>query len=132
MKMFPPAYNVTTDIARREVHFAMSGLWEEEGTPELTNALFQASQEFITKGQKFRVLGDLSDFQVQTKEVAEAMRNSQDASAKLGVEKMAIVYSSTLVKMQFRRVTEALELGLFETKGEALKWLRSQMGSAAL
>lgn len=62
----------------------------------------------------FRVIGDLREISVQTREITERIRFSQESSARAGVTKMAIVYSSTLVMQQFRRNSEGLNVALFE------------------
>lgn len=90
----------------------------------LFHALLDASKPYRDDRKGFRVFGDLSQFAVQQREIAETMQQSQEASAQLGVDRMAIVYSSILVKQQFRRISEALDCRFFEDRTEALAWLR--------
>lgn len=121
---FTPKHRISTEPAFREVHFSASGLWDADKAEALLKELYHASLPFIEDGAKFRVLGDLREFQVQDSKVADVMRRSQEGSAKLGVERMAIIYSSVLVKFQFRRISETINLSLFEEKSDALRWLR--------
>ncbi len=125
MNSLSPTFSVTREDHRREVHYELNGLFTQDNIPALMKALYKASEPFILEKVGFRVMGDLREFSVQTKEIAPYMQASQDASASFGVDKMAIIYSSMLVKQQFKRVSTALDLGTFTDKSEALAWLRS-------
>lgn len=120
-----PQFWVERDDQHREVHYALSGLFTEDVIPNLFKSLFEASLPFIEDKGGFRVLGDLREFVVQPQEISPYMQKSQDDSARAGVDRMAIVYSSALVKLQFTRVSAALELGTFTDPDEALSWLRA-------
>lgn len=124
MDELEPLIRVTRDDHRREVHYWLSGLFSEDLIPHVFSELFKASRPFIDDRKGFLVLGDLSAFKVQPRQLVEHMRFSQEASAKAGVERMAIVYSSMLTMQQFRRVSDALECEFFTERQEALKWLR--------
>jgi hypothetical protein len=124
MNQFKPSYTIERDDVRCEIHWTACGLWSAGEAEALTKALFKKSLPFIEAKKSFRVLGDVREFHVQSKEVVEIMEGSQRSSAELGVDRMAIVYSSTLVKMQFRRISEMLEAQFFEDREAALEWLR--------
>ncbi|MDN3644986.1 STAS/SEC14 domain-containing protein [Pontixanthobacter aestiaquae] len=119
-----PTFSVSTVPNRKEVHYSASGLWTLEKLPELEAALFEGSKEFIERKRSFRVMGDLRDFAVQTRPVAEQMEQIQIASAKFGVERMALICSSMLVRKQFERVSEAVNFEIFDNEATALDWLR--------
>ncbi len=125
MTTLAPTFSVTRNEELREVYYTISGLFTVEKIEELFAELITLARPFIDDRKGFRALGDMREFSVQTREVVDKMQMSQDTSAKVGVDKMAIVYSSVLVKQQFRRVSSALELGMFESKAEALAWLRT-------
>ncbi|MEO0463808.1 MAG: STAS/SEC14 domain-containing protein [Pseudomonadota bacterium] len=124
METLAPSFSVKRNDAMREVYYTLSGLFSLQDIDALFSELLKASEPFIHDRKGFRVLGDLREFTVQTREVGEKMRLSQETSAKVGVDKMAIVYSSVLLKQQFRRVSEALECEFFESKADAIAWLR--------
>ncbi|MEL7188314.1 MAG: STAS/SEC14 domain-containing protein [Pseudomonadota bacterium] len=126
MSTLTAAFEVTRDTAHREVFYRLSGLFTQDKVDELFAELFSASQPFIEDKGGFRVIGDLREISVQTREISDRIRFSQESSARAGVTKMAIVYSSILVMQQFRRNSEALNLGLFEDMDEAYAWLRSK------
>lgn len=124
METLAPSFSVKRNDAMREVYYTLSGLFSLQDIDALFSELLKASEPFIEDREGFRVLGDLREFTVQTREVGEKMRLSQETSAKVGVDKMAIVYSSVLLKQQFRRVSEALECEFFESNADAIAWLR--------
>ncbi len=125
MTTLAPTFSVTRNQELREVYYTVSGLFTVEKIEELFAELIKVAKPFMDDRKGFRALGDMREFSVQTREVVEQLQLSQDTSAKVGVDKMAIVYSSVLVKQQFRRVSDALQLGMFESKAEALAWLRT-------
>ena len=125
MDTLAPSFSVTRNDDLREIYYTISGLFTLGTVNEMFAELSRVAQPFVEDRKGFRVLGDLRGFSVQTREVVEKIQLSQDRSAKVGGNKMAILYSSVLVKQQFRRVSDALELGMFENKAEALIWLRA-------
>ncbi len=124
MQRLAPSFTVTREDNPREIHWTVVGLFDQQKIGELFSALLESSKPFRDDRKGFRVLGDLRDFAVQQREVAEMMETSQEVSAQLGVDRMAIVYSSMLVKQQFRRVSDALECEFFDAKADAIAWLR--------
>ncbi len=124
METLAPTFTVSRNDGAREVHWSAAGLWTDGKVAELQGALFQAAKPFIDDAKGFRVLGDLREFAVQPRDLAEKMRLSQENSARVGVTRMALLVSSTLVKQQFRRVSAALECQFFSEKAAALAWLR--------
>jgi hypothetical protein len=125
MHSLAPKFSVTREDRMREIHWTAVGLWEEKDAYQLYHELLAQSKPFRDDRKGFRVMGDLREFRVQKADIAEHMRNSQETSAQLGVDRMAIVYSSTLLKQQFRRISDALECQFLTDKDAALKWLRS-------
>ena len=124
MSTLAPSFTVIRNDRAREIHWSAVGLWTEEDLLALQKELLSKAKPFIDERVRFRVLGDLREFAVQPRDMAEKMRASQEASAQLGVEKMALVCTSVLVKQQFRRVSEALDCEFFETERDAIDWLK--------
>ena len=108
----------------REIHYSIGGLITEEDLRALQADLYKAALPFIEAKQPFRVLGDMREFLPQKQEIVELLRDSQQQSAKLGMEKMAILFEQTLTKVQFRRISDMVEIEFFTDRGEALDWLR--------
>ncbi|AOL23134.1 SpoIIAA-like [Erythrobacter litoralis] len=124
MASLAPTFTVTRDDARREVHYALTGLFTIEAIDRFFEELRRVAGPFMEDRKGFRAIGDLRQYSVQPRDVAERMQMSQDISAKVGVTKMAIVYSSVLQMQQLRRVSNALDMGYFTEMAEALDWLR--------
>ena len=125
MQTLVPDYYVKRIETPREIHWAASGLLDEAKLNELFSTLLTTSKPFRDDKKGFRVLGDLREFAVQPREIAALIEQSQQASAQYGVDRMAILCTSMLVKQQFRRVSDSLECEFFDTKGDALAWIRS-------
>ena len=125
MTQLAPSFSVKRDDAAREIHWTAAGLLDEATLNQLFSLLLAESKPFRDDKKGFRVLGDLREFLVQTREISVLLEQSQTASAAYGVDKMAILYTSILMRQQFRRVSDALECEFFETKTDAIRWLRS-------
>lgn len=82
------------------------------------------AKPLIENGMKIRSLGDLRGFVAQSKDVSDAIRTLVVESEKLGTVRSAVVFDSMLVKMQYARLHETLELETFDNKADALAWLR--------
>jgi len=126
METLARKFSLTRHDEYREVHYVLRGLWTVETSTEVQRAFLDACKPFVEKQQNWRVLGDLTDFPVQTREVAEQIRLIQEAAPSLGVDRMALIVSSVLLKQQLMRVSEAVNMEFFETKAAALGWLRSK------
>ena len=87
--------------------------------------LGNAAKPFMKQGRRFNALGDLREFVTQTRETAEAIRNSLLMAQSNGMQRFAVVAPPALVKLQYRRLTEGLEAEFFEDEDEARAWLRA-------
>lgn len=125
MATLAPTFTVSRNDDPREVHYSLGGLIDAQTLMELQKELYRAAKPWIESGLKFRVLGDMRDFQVQQQEIADLIRKSQVDSVRLGMEKMAILYSGALMKLQFRRISEVVDIEFFESKVDAIAWLRA-------
>ena len=119
-----PHYSVTRIDDSGEIHFSMSGFWSMETMAEFQRELLAAGKPFFENGIKMRSLADLRGFVAQNKDVSNAIRTVVVEAIKLGTIRSAVVYDSMLVKMQYARLNEGLDLETFESKDEAIKWLR--------
>ena len=126
MERLKPSFSVTRYDALGEVHFAASGLWTLETMVEFQRELIVKSKPLFEKGIPMRSLADLRGFVAQDKTVAAAIRTVVAEAIKLGTVQTAIITDSVLVKMQYERLNDGLELATFENKDEALNWLRSK------
>ena len=125
MQTLAPEFSVTRVEHPREIHWTATGLLDQAKLAQLFSTLLETSKPFRHDKKGFRVLGDLREFAVQPREIAALIEQSQQASADYGVDRMAILCTSMLVKQQFRRVSDALDCQFFDGKAEAIAWLRS-------
>lgn len=126
MQTLAPTYSITADVERNEVHFAASGLWDMPTMVEFQRELLAKAKPLIERQAKILSLGDLRGLVTQTREVAEAMRVVIVESAKLGTVKTAIVSDNLLAKMQYKRLNEGINVEIFESKADAISWLRAR------
>lgn len=125
MQTLAPSFSVVPDLKRNEVFFTASGLWDAQVLADFSRELLARAKPFYSAGIKMRVLGDLTGFVTQTREIAEGIRLVVNESARLGVVRTAIVSDSKLAEMQYKRINDGINLEVFANRAEALAWLRS-------
>lgn len=124
MATLKPDFRIVRHNDKRELHYTLAGFWKLEDVELLREDLLGAATPFISNKKAFSLLGDLRDAQVQSRDVAERIRILHEGAEKFGAERTAIVTSSMLVKLQFQRLVEGIELECFDNKSDALAWLR--------
>ena len=128
MEPLDPTFSITVDLDRDEVHFSNAGLWDMPKMIEFQRDLLYKAKPLIERRAQIRALGDFRGLVTQTREVADAMRVVIVESAKLGVVKTAIVSDNLLAQMQYKRLNQGVgggEVEIFESKADALHWLRN-------
>lgn len=124
MSVMTPTHTITADATRAEVHFTIGGYWDEQGMKGFLFDLGEAAKPFMKAQTPFAVLGDFKDFMPQDRATADAIRDSIDAGSRNGLRRFAVVNAAPLVRMQYRRIAQAAEVEYFDSKPEALDWLR--------
>lgn len=119
-----PTHSITADRDHAEVHFAIGGLWDHAGMMRFLFDLGEAAKPFMKEGRPFSALGDFKDFMPQDRATADAIGDSIAAGAKNGLRRFAVVAAAPLVRMQYRRIARGAEVEYFDTRAEALTWLR--------
>lgn len=125
METLTPSFSVVPDMVRNEVFFKVSGLWDADVLADFSRELLLQGKPFYSAGIKMRVLGDLTGFVTQKREIADGIRLVVHESARLGVVRTAIVADSALVTMQYKRINSGINLEIFDNRAEAIAWLRS-------
>ena len=126
MTSFKPSYSASIDEARRELHFVSSGFFDEEAMTGLQTEIGKVAAPFLSKGIRFRAFGDLSGYMVQTKEISDKMMIVLERAEQIGIERVAIVIKSAIVRLQYARVSEGRNVKIFDNRDEALEWLRGK------
>ncbi|MEM1053670.1 MAG: STAS/SEC14 domain-containing protein [Pseudomonadota bacterium] len=125
MSTLSPVHVISANEAKAELHFAISGFWTCEAMQAFLHELRAAARPFWHSRTRFSALGDLRGFVPQDRATAEAIRESLLLAQKNGMERFAVVADSSLVKMQYRRITNGIEAEFFDTPSAAETWLRS-------
>lgn len=126
MSTLATSQSISADTVHDELNFAISGFWTREAMAEWLKDLARAALPFIKAGRAFDATGDLREFVPQDRETAAAIRNSLVEAHANGLKRFAVVSSSSLVRMQYRRITEGIEVEFFDDIASARAWLRSQ------
>ena len=120
-----PTYSVAVDEVRSELHFVTSGLFDETTMRAFNEEIARAVGPILAQKRPMRALGDLSGYVVQTREISAKMAETLAAAEAVGIERVAIIMTSTLVKMQYQRISEGRNVKIFDNREEALEWLRA-------
>ncbi|APE27750.1 hypothetical protein BMF35_a0921 [Aurantiacibacter gangjinensis] len=105
------------------MHFTLGGFFTLDEMKSFVREMDQLALTLITTGPTMKGLGDLRNLVPQRAEVAEFTRSHLVTAQKAGLTHVAIM-APPLVRMQYRRLSEGLEVGFFDDKPEALAWLR--------
>ncbi|MEL7447392.1 MAG: STAS/SEC14 domain-containing protein [Pseudomonadota bacterium] len=125
MDTLETTHSISADTSHSELHFAIAGLWNEESMLVFLRDLARAAKPFMQERKSFAALGDLRDFVPQTQETAAAIQNSLLEAKDHGLQRFAVVTTSSLVKMQYRRISAGIEVEFFDEPRDAIAWLRS-------
>jgi hypothetical protein len=124
MAILAPSHSITTDRDHNEVHFAIGGFWTAEAMRRFLFDLGEAAKPFMRAHVPFSAIGDLRDFVPQDRETADMIRDSLASGRSNGLSRFAIVTTSAMVKLQYRRITLGLEIEFFDEPDAARRWLR--------
>ena len=125
MESLEPVANIESDPLRGEICFAVSGLWQLDKMESFLRGLTKAAIPIVEARKPIRVLGDMSGFVAQTRETGTAIQDHLMNARKFGLKRVAIIGASALVKLQYKRLSDGIEVAYFDDKADALHWLRS-------
>lgn len=121
---FSPRHAVSLLEERCEVHFAIGGFWDLKTFGTFLDDVNTAAMPLMKARKPIYALGDFTGFVPQDRKTGEAIRDHLLAAQKYGLQKLAIIGGSPLVKMQYRRLSQGIDVEFFDSKAEALGWLR--------
>lgn len=125
MSQLAPSHTIFLKEAQAELHFAIRGFWTCEDMKAFLFELGEAAKPLMRASTPFSAVGDLRGFVPQDRATAEAIRESLLMAQGNGMERFAVVADSSLVKLQYRRITDGIEASFFDAPSEADAWLRS-------
>lgn len=108
-----------------ELHYRCGGFWSVDSIDEMFETLNAASLPLVKARKPIYSLGDFSDALPQDRGTAEKIAAFLRNAAKFGLVRTAIYGAPPLMKLQYRRVSEGIEVEFFDTKAQALEWLRA-------
>ena len=130
MSELTPTYSVSVDAERRELHFATSGLFDKSTMRAFNEEIARAVSPILAQKRRMRALGDLTGYVVQTREISSKMAETLAAAEAVGIERVAIIMTSALVRMQYQRISEGRNVKIFDNREDALAWLRADQVTA--
>lgn len=118
------SHSITLVEARGEVHFAIAGFWDFEAMESFLDEINVAVLPLMKARRRIHALGDFGDFMPQDRQTGDAIRDHLMNARKFGLEKIAIVKASPLTQMQYKRLSDGLEVQFFDNQHDAAHWLR--------
>jgi hypothetical protein len=124
MATLAPTSSINTDRSHRELYFAIAGFWTHAEMDAFLTDLARTAMPFIKNKESFAALGNLSDFVPQDRQTAEAIRSSLLEATRNGLVRFAVVSPPPLVKLQYKRIGEGMDVAFFDDETSARTWLR--------
>jgi len=119
-----PQFRITTDRARRLIRYKLTGLWDIETFARYERAMDAEIRSLQAMGLSFDMIGDLTNFPTQPQFLNELRQEMIRKAKAKGLRKCAIIATSSLVKLQVGRLSDA-SYAFFSSENEAENWLKS-------
>ncbi len=94
-----------------EIQFTVSGFWEVDAMKVFLDRLTEHSIPLVRARKPIYVMGDFLDFIPQDQETATAIAEHLSNARKFGLQRVAILNASPLMKLQYKRVSAGLDVG---------------------
>ncbi len=124
MNDITPEYTVSLLKEHCETHTVIGGLWTLETIQSYFDEVDQASMPLVKERLPIYAYVDFSKFVPQDRETGDAIRDHLLKAQKFGLKRVAIVGASALTTMQYKRLSQGVDVGFFDEKFAALTWLR--------
>ncbi len=119
-----PFHCVTLLEQHCETHSEIRGFWSVDTIQTYFDAANEASMPLVKSRSPIYALVDFTGFLPQDRETGEAIRDHLLMSQKFGLKRIAVLGASPLAKLQYKRLSEGFDAEFFDTKADALTWLR--------
>lgn len=130
MSELAASHHIDRDPVHPEMHFSVCGFFTPDYAKGFLKELAIKTMPLIDRRIPFSVMGDMTGFVPQTREVGEAIRDQLVQAKQVGLKRVAIVGASALMKLQYGRLADGIEVQFFDTKLAAQNWLRSEAKAA--
>jgi len=116
-------FKVTYDAVHKLLELKLEGYWSMDDFREYEAEMGSKHVQITKRTPFYRVLSDVRDFAVQSKEVGEAFGNLSNYRGEAEFGRFAILVSSALSAMQAKHVSPNANVRVFTNEAEARKWL---------
>jgi hypothetical protein len=116
------SFTIATDREARLIRYKLEGLWDLDTFEKYRVAMTAEMEWFRGAGLSFNLLGDLRNFTTQTQDLNDRRQEMILKAETLGLDKCAIVVSSSIVRMQVGRLSNN-SYAFFTSEDEAKEWL---------
>ncbi len=121
-----PSFAVSIEPEKRLMHIVVRGFWPANVLPNYSAALRRNVEALAPHGGCKRILVDMSDYPIQSQDVAEAhsriIRHGRTEMRAV----IAIVMTSVLSRLQAKRIANVAGNELFDDEVTARAWLEAQ------
>lgn len=117
-----PPFEIKVDRFSGRISVVLRGFWSPEVFTAYVTQIMQIESELQALGRRIEYLCDASEFQVQTREMAERFLFFVSQSGP-HVRKVAAIVPHALLRMQGERVLRDDRQRLFADEAAALAWL---------
>jgi hypothetical protein len=118
-------YTIDVDSDRRFMRVTLSGFWNIQTVSAFLAEIEYKESKLKAAGKPYFVMTDLTEFPVQTREIADELEHHLKAWSNAGAFS-AIISSSALAELQVKRIAEGGNRRYFSSKNEAMDWLISE------
>lgn len=109
---------------QNEVHFACGGFWNVDMMREFLDQLNATTAPLVKADRPIYAMGDFTKALPQDRETADLVASHLRKAAGFGLKRIAIINATPLMKMQYKRVSQGLDVEFFDSKVAGLAWLR--------
>lgn len=120
-----PRYESRLIEDKCELHYSCAGFWDKDTMQAFFDQLSETIMPLLKARKPYYSIGDFTDALPQDRETADVIMANLQTAVKFGLRRSAIVNASSLMKMQYRRVAQGVEVEFFDDKAAALEWLRA-------
>lgn len=121
-------YNFSYDADTALMHVTKSGFWTLAEFRGFETAFMAHHREIVRTQPHYCVLGDCTDYSVQSAEISAAYTTFFDDFSRINRNRFAILVSSALAKMQAKRAMPHESIEIFTDRQQAMTWLFADAG----
>ncbi len=122
-----PSHSISVLVDKREIHTSISGFWTREEIDGYITAVNAEAFPLIKNPGPIVALVDFTDFVAQDRETSDAIRNHLAGAGEVGLKRIAALGASPLVRLQYKRLSDGIEVEFFDDRISGLEWIRQPL-----